>query len=359
MSRIAVCICTYRRAAQLDRLLQALADQRWTQFGEPSVTVVVVENEAGGPAKEVCRKHVAAGKLNIRYSAEPKAGIPVARNRCLEIAGDVSDFIALIDDDELPEADWLEQLMLLQGATGADVVAGQVLGSYLIPPPAWLVNSRIHDSRPPIALEGSVLSRLVGALFHPFPVPARIASGTRVKWCDTGNVLFRTAIIRAKGLRFDESMRHLGFGADTVFFRQVTRAGYRIVWSNEAIVHHDVPPERMTATWIIRRGLQQGFCGTLIDARLRGRPPLRIKLALFGLTWAFVNVAMAPVSLLAGRRHLVWHLSEAARWLGRSVASLGMTVRYNRRTQARDYTNLSPAGSQNSAKEGMSAAGGR
>ena len=330
MASVAICICTYRRPLQLDRLLQELADQRWKRLRQPSIAVVVVENEAGGVAEEVCLKHIALNRLNILYSSEPRPGVAMARNRCSEIAAQFSEFIAFIDDDELPAKDWLEQLMLLQQATEADVVAGKVLGSYLNPPPPWLVSTRIHDTSPPVAVNGSKWGRLVTGLLHPFPALASIASGSRIEWCDTGNVLFRTDIVR-RGFRFDETMGELGYGTDTLFFRQVARSGYKMVWSNEAVAYHEIPPERATAAWIIRRSLQQGFCAVVIESRFRGRAARRIETAFFGLAWAFVNVAVAAVSLIADRRRYVWHMSEAARWLGRCAAILGMTVRYNRR----------------------------
>jgi len=349
MIRIAVCICTYRRAAQLDRLLQALTHQRWTRLPAPAITVFVVENEAEGPGRLVCRRYAAARALDIRYFAEPRPGVPVARNRCLEMAVESSDFIALIDDDEFPMPDWLDQLLSLQRSTRGDVVTGSVVGANPISTPAWLARSRAHDSHPPVIADGAAINRLLRSLFRPFPSPKHVASGTVVNWCDSGNVLFRTDIIRATGMRFDESLSHFGFGADTMFFRKIALAGYRIVWSNEAVVTHQIAAVRMSATWFIRTALQRGICGLLVEQRIGGRAPSTLGVSLYGFAGALLHIAMLPVSLLAGWRHVVWHLSQAAYFLGRCAGVLGIHLHYNRRAEVSDSIDpTTSAGAQGS-----------
>lgn len=329
--RVAVCICTYRRPGQLDQLLQALANQHWSRMLPPAVTVVVVENEAIGPGKEVCLKWAAEAKLVIRYSIEPQPGVPVARNRCLDIAATCSDFITFIDDDEIPAADWLEQLLLLQLSTRADVVAGPVFASFAIPPPAWLSRGHFHDSGPPSAPRRSSLCRIFRALFPLFSPQNQTKSGSPVHWFGTGNVLIRTDIIRDGKFRFEEPFRRYGYGADTLFSRRVALAGYRIVWSNEAIVSHIIPPARMTVRWLMRRALQHGFCATLIDLTLEDGSARRTRIALFGGAAVAVNVLVLPLAVFAGRHHVVWHLLQVCRYLGRCAAVLGLTLHYDRR----------------------------
>ena len=349
MSRIAVCICTFRRAAQLDRLLRALAHQRWAHLPSPAITVIVVENEAEGPGRLICRRYTATNTLNIRYFAEPRPGVPFARNRCLEMAAEFSDFIAFIDDDEIPNPGWLDQLLSLQRMTRADVVTGSVVGAYAISTPEWLVRSRAHDSHPPVVAEGAPITRLLRSLFRPFPNPKHVASGTVVNWCDSGNVLFRTDIIRATGARFDESLSHFGFGADTTFFRKIALAGYRIVWSNEAVVTHQVAAIRMSATWFIRTALQRGICGSLVEQRIGERAPSTSGVLLHGFAGALLHTAMLPLSLLGGRRRAVWHLSQAAYLLGRCAGALGMQLHYNRRAEMFDSVDpMTPASVQGS-----------
>ena len=64
--------------------------------------------------------------MPVRYLVESRRGISLARNRRLDAVPADADFIAMIDDDERPEPDWLEELLLAQAATAADGVEGRV-----------------------------------------------------------------------------------------------------------------------------------------------------------------------------------------------------------------------------------------
>jgi hypothetical protein len=48
------------------------------------------------------------------------------------------DFFAFIDDDEIPDPNWLEQLLLTQARTGADVVRGCVEPILPDGSPTWI-----------------------------------------------------------------------------------------------------------------------------------------------------------------------------------------------------------------------------
>ena len=67
----------------------------------------------------------------MRYVQEPRRGISYARNTCLDHVARDAEFFAMIDDDEVPELDWLEQLLCAQARAGADVVRGAVVPVFL------------------------------------------------------------------------------------------------------------------------------------------------------------------------------------------------------------------------------------
>ena len=95
---ISVCVPTFRRNRMLERLLRNLALQE--TGGSFDVSVVVVDNDAAGPANETV---IGLGKelgLDITYGVEPEQTIPAARNRALGLAR--GNYIAIIDDDEFP-----------------------------------------------------------------------------------------------------------------------------------------------------------------------------------------------------------------------------------------------------------------
>ena len=135
--RVAVCACTFRRPEGLAALLDGLRGQRFERIAAPEVLVLIVDNEGSSRSQAICEAAASRG-LGVRYLAETRRGISFARNRGLDAVPEDVDFIAMIDDDERPEPDWLEELLLAQAATGADVVQGRVRPAFAPGAPAWI-----------------------------------------------------------------------------------------------------------------------------------------------------------------------------------------------------------------------------
>src|SRR5690242_10519913 len=101
--RVAICICTFRRRGLLRELLGGIVQLRFRKVQAPQMQIVLVDNDEQASAEEVCRS--ASVQWPIKYVVEPQRGITHARNRAIAEVGPV-DFIAFIDDDEVPSAQW-------------------------------------------------------------------------------------------------------------------------------------------------------------------------------------------------------------------------------------------------------------
>ena len=100
---ICVCICTYRRAPLLNRLLEALASQATdAQF---TYSIVVVDNDRLRSAEPVVSDFGRTSPVPVHYFVEPQQNIAMARNKAVEHAD--GNYVAFIDDDEFPTQDWL------------------------------------------------------------------------------------------------------------------------------------------------------------------------------------------------------------------------------------------------------------
>jgi len=117
LKHISVCICTFLRAKLLERLLERLKQQ---QTGNRFVfRIVVADNDSRQSAQRVVEEFAATGGIDVTYTCEPRQNIALARNRALTHA--TGDFVALIDDDEFPENNWLAAMLEAcekYGATG-------------------------------------------------------------------------------------------------------------------------------------------------------------------------------------------------------------------------------------------------
>src|SRR5207237_289287 len=107
-----IAICTRNRPSLLDACLEAVS-----RVDYPDFEVLVVDNASdSGRTREVARR------WGARYLREPVAGLSRARNR----AGSAcrTDLLAYLDDDALPDPNWLTDLTAEFGDPMVMVVAG-------------------------------------------------------------------------------------------------------------------------------------------------------------------------------------------------------------------------------------------
>lgn len=292
-SRVAVCVVTRRRPEGLRRALRSLEE---ISVEDPAVEVriVVVENEIGGDAKRVLEGGT-GGRFPVEYAVEPTHGIPFARNRAVEVAGDF-DFIAFLDDDEWAEPQWLEELLDAQAKSGAQVVFGPVLPEFEAHPPKWLVRSRYFD---PLSFEAL----------------------QEVGFAYTSNVLVsRDAFDSDRP--FSEKFAVIG-GSDTHFFMRVWLGGGRIVWAPAARVHEAIPRQRMRLGWIARREYRRGTTLSLCLLELEPFRHRKVKRVVHGIGRIAFGAVLALASVVRGRGLFARAAGQAAFGAGLLVGLTG------------------------------------
>ena len=156
------------------------------------------------------------------------------------------NFIAFIDDDEVPSAGWLDELLSTQVKFQADLVSGPVWPRYDSNVAGWVKRGGFFEGK-------------------------ESATGTTRRTCAANNVLVGTHVFTSVP-RFDDAFALSG-AEDTDFFLRIVQAGYKIVWSQEAVVFEAVSAERGTVAWLLRREYQTGngwvFCEADVDSRPR------------------------------------------------------------------------------------------
>jgi glycosyltransferase involved in cell wall biosynthesis len=284
---ITVCVCTYRRPALLARLLRELAVQ--ATAGRFRYSVVVVDNDREESAKAVVTEAAAGAPVPITYCVEPEQSIARARNRA--VASAEGDFIAFIDDDELPIKTWLLTLFTTCTALGVDGVLGPVKPHFDAPPPRWLVRGGFHEREN-----------------HP--------TGLRIDgdMGRTGNVLLKRSLFAGAANAFRPEFVT---GEDQDFFRRKIAAGHVFVWCREAVAYEVVPPARWTRSFILRRALMRGRYTVFEPA--------------FGLLDVTKSVVAVPVYGLAlpllalrGQGPLMRYLEKLCYHLGKLLACAGL-----------------------------------
>lgn len=226
---ICVCICTYKRPHLLAPLLRKVAEQ--TTAGEFTISIVVTDNDRMQSACAVVSRAAETMSIPMLYVVEPDQNIAKARNKA--VLSSSGDFIAFIDDDELPPPDWLLTSLRACLSHEADGVLGPVRPLFEHRPPTWLLKGRFCER-----------------IEHP--------TGHVLAWRETrtGNVLFRRALIETMAEPF--SPIYGNGGEDQDFFKRLIEGGASFVWCNEAAVLEIVPPDRCRRRYLLRRALLRG-----------------------------------------------------------------------------------------------------
>jgi succinoglycan biosynthesis protein ExoM len=293
---ISVCVPTFRRNKMLERLLRKLAVQ--DTAGLFGVSVVVVDNDATGLAKETVAKLQGELDLDITYGIEPENTIPAARNHALRLAK--GNYIGIIDDDEFPPPYWLLNLYRAVRTFEVEGGLGPVHPFFDSRPPTWLVKGGFCD-RP---------VHRTGTLLH--------WSQTR-----TGNVLLKKKVFDSHNLRFDPSFKT--GGSDQEFFKQAMSAGCRFIAVEEAPVYEVVPPERWKKSYYLRRAVVNGF-----NSRRYGAGEKRMLEKLAGpvksAAGLLLYLLLAPFCILAGSHAMVKCLEKGCYHLSRLFGILGIEL---------------------------------
>ena len=272
---ITICICTYRRASLLERLLTSLLDL--DTAGKFTYSVVVVDNDMAESARSIVDNFRNHSTFNICFGVEKEQNIALARNRAMGLA--TGDLIAFIDDDEFPERDWLRKLYKAMVEYKADGVFGPVRPHFDQMPPKWLIKGRFCER--PEHRTGS-----------------RLDSGS----CRTGNALVKSEIFTSSSEMFDPAFGRTG-GEDNQFFLKQIKAGKNFVWCNEGVVHEVVPPERWRLEYYLKRQMRiGGITGELIRKKLFREDPLKyIKFIMVNTMKLAASITVLPLSGLLGK----------------------------------------------------------
>ena len=295
MPLISVCIITFRRPDGLKRLVDSLAEQRFEKTSGAQVEIIIVDNDETGPMREMVEAYQRDFPWTLKYDIEPTKGIPFARNRTLDNVDAASDYVVFVDDDEVANPEWLDELVHASVAFDAPIVMGAVDSHYPDGAPNWIDTDVFFDWR-------------------------RFEDGEALDEGATSNALIKTEIVRELNLRFDERMKRNG-GDDFVFFKQAQLAGYGIIGAAKARVCEWQPKTRLTQEWILQRRFRTGNGLALADRLLAPSPMKYGTRFVKALGRLALGAALYLPALVRGRKYRLLALSDIY-WGAGSIAGL-------------------------------------
>ncbi len=288
--QISVCICTYQRPKMLLNLLEKLQNQKTEQLF--TYSIIVVDNDRTQSAKITVDSFKEKSAVEIKYYCEPEQNISLARNKALQSA--VGNFVALADDDEFPENNWLLCLYEACKRYNADGVLGPVNPHFQTPPPKWVINGKFYEKD-------------------------RHKTGNVLQWQNTrtSNVLMKRAIFDDRENMFNPEFGR--GGEDKDFFKRMIDKNYVFVWCNEAFIYETIPPERCKRVFMLKRALLRGKI--FLKYPSFGLIPI-IKSIIAIPTYALI----LPVTFLMGHHYFMNFLIKLFEHIGRLLALFGLDV---------------------------------
>jgi succinoglycan biosynthesis protein ExoM len=289
--RVAICIPTYKRPKLLARLLDAIAH---LETGA-DVRVIVADNDAEGRAGQDFCNSLQNYRWPLTAVIAEKRGIAQVRNRLIETAlKSDADFVAMIDDDEWPDQDWITAFLAGAKTSGADVLQGSIL------------------------LGGTAGIEGHGDIRH--------ASGPVTMLQGAGNILIRRAVLDEMTAPWFDPAFALSGGEDREFFVRLARAGKRFAWVDEARAHGDVPETRASLSWLLARAYSVG--NSDMQVLLKYRPgPAQMAAELAKIVAALLLSPLLALVMIASPDRRALALQKLLRAAGKLSALAGR--RYN------------------------------
>jgi glycosyltransferase involved in cell wall biosynthesis len=300
---VTVCVCTHNRPAYARDCLEGLERQT---AGSDAFDLIVVDSGSTGDAPEALRAMVAKhpGARLIRLD---QPGVSLARNAGARAAR--TPYVAYIDDDAIPAADWIASIhQALAQPESPALLGGRILPVWEAPLPAWWPAS-LRGVLSIIEAEGQGEYRTDALPLGLEPYAANLVVKVAAMNAAGG---FGTAVGRYGGALLSDEEVQLAW--------KLQDLGHSARYDSRLVVHHRIQATRLNPAWLLRRLHWQG-ASTVVTRRLLGyrravwrELPRRLLVALL-----CAPLALAPrgsTRLLACR----WRLAYA---LGFLRAALG------------------------------------
>lgn len=281
---LTIAIATYDRPPTLELTLRSCLAQ--TNGLGLAIEIFVIDNHPSANARPVVERLAAETSMTLRYVTELTRNMSTLRNRGFSEAR--ANLVAMIDDDEVADAAWTDELVGALDRADADIAVGPRLAVFT------------GGAPPPYDPSGASFARDLG-LPDGTAIALTKASGKPRYGLGTGNSLFRMDRCFPAG----EPAMRLEFGdaggEDAELFTRLHRQGRTIVWAARAKVTEAVAPHRTTAAYrLIRtRREAQHYVTIYLDAAPRPRLTW-LNLMAKGLLQVSAGFALAAATLEFG-----------------------------------------------------------
>jgi len=246
---ISIVICTYNRKELLLKTIDSVINQA---LDSTKYEIVIVDNNSTDGTLEFIKERYKQHH-NIRYLLETNQGISFSRNCGWQNSS--AKYIAYIDDDEIADYFWLEELLktIQQNDNNVGAVGGKVDPIWGSKPPEWL-------------------NEELSIYFSFFNLSDNTIKITKNQGIGSGNAIYPKEVLEKIG-GFDTELKSrvgksLVSGEDTLLNKIIMLKGYEIYYEPGAVVKHLVHSDRLTKSWLMKRFFWAGYSHSYIDQHI-------------------------------------------------------------------------------------------
>lgn len=235
---ISAIICTHNRDQYLGGAIDSLLNQDFENY-----EVIIIDNASTDKTAEVVKSRLSHPKL--RYIYEEKLGLSIARNTGFQ--NTQAPILAYLDDDAEASSQWLKILVdAYKNNEKLAIAGGKVdlsLPSNVDKLPIWLNNS----------LAGALGLYDLGEEMIYITEPGLTPRGL--------NYSIRRSFLEEIG-GFDQNLGRIGkklLSNEELYMTELAiNKDWQVAYLPNALVSHNVQPERLKKDWFLRRSWWQG-----------------------------------------------------------------------------------------------------
>jgi GT2 family glycosyltransferase len=303
--KASVIIPTYNRCRSLERALQSVAE---VHFPHEQLEIVVVDNNSNDDTPNVAHRF-ANSDIELKYVKEPRLSFTVARHTGANAAS--GEILLYIDDDVVVDKRWLAAVIdVFEGDETVGIVGGPILPTFEADPPDWIKQYYPMSGWLSLLDRGHDLHQTHDAFGPNFSVRKDLLQLV-------GGFPADTIGVEAEGRPGVVEKIYVGSG-DVGLCARVRKAGYKVMYAPGALVHHVIPPVRLTKKWWHSRFAGEGCYHALTQQYENEQGPASLLMRGLHSTWKAAKTAMrfagSAVMRTGKERHefrISYHLSRA------------------------------------------------
>jgi glycosyltransferase involved in cell wall biosynthesis len=235
--QISAIICTHNREEYLGAAIDSLLQQDFYSY-----EVIVVDNASSDRTRKIVEERLSQPQLNYVY--EEVTGLSVARNTGAKEAR--APILAYLDDDAVASPHWLKSIYNAYQSNEKLAIAGgkvALLWPKGITAPPWLSSELAGN------LGAYDLGKSIVYITNPGLTPRGLNYSVR-----------RTFLEQVGGFNVNLGRvgKNLLSNEELHMTELALQRGWQVAYLPDAVVAHNVAPERLERTWFLKRAWWQG-----------------------------------------------------------------------------------------------------